>query len=78
VDLPQAQLERMKAEILAWCTKQLAKYSLPYDIEFRTELPKTRVGKVAYTELEKEELAKIEAAKQFDREAVASPSMAQV
>jgi long-chain acyl-CoA synthetase len=29
---------------------------VPYDIEFRNELPKTLVGKVAYTVLEKEEL----------------------
>ena len=27
---------------------------MPYDIEFREELPKTLVGKVAYTALEKE------------------------
>ena len=32
---------------------------MPYDIEFRDELPKTLVGKVAYRVLEEEELAKI-------------------
>ena len=32
---------------------------MPYDIEFRNELPKTLVGKVAYRVLEEEELAKI-------------------
>ena len=31
------------------------------EIEFRTELPKTLVGKVAYRKLEEEENAKIEA-----------------
>ena len=31
---------------------------MPYDIEFRDELPKTLVGKVAYRKLEEEELAK--------------------
>ena len=32
---------------------------MPYDIEFRDELPKTLVGKVASRVLEEEELAKI-------------------
>ena len=31
-----------------------AKYALPRQIEFRTELPKTLVGKVAYRVLEEE------------------------
>ena len=48
----------LKEEILAHCSKLVAKYAMPYDIEFRSELPKTLVGKVAYTILEKEELAK--------------------
>ena len=34
---------------------------MPYDIEFRDEMPKTLVGKVAYRQLEEEELAKIKA-----------------
>ena len=38
--------------------KNLAKYSLPYEYEFREELPKTLVGKIAYNELIKEEKAK--------------------
>lgn len=37
------------------CRKNIAKYALPYDIEIRKSLPKTLVGKVAYTVLEKEE-----------------------
>ena len=40
------------------CKKNIAKYALPYDIEIRKTLPKTLVGKVAYTVLEKEELEK--------------------
>lgn len=39
----------------------VAKYAMPYDIEFREELPKTLVGKVAYRVLEEEELAKLKA-----------------
>ena len=34
--------------------KHIAKYAMPYTIEFRSELPKTLVGKIAYTVLEKE------------------------
>ena len=36
------------------CEKNLAKYFWPYEYEFRTELPKTLVGKIAYTKLEEE------------------------
>jgi long-chain acyl-CoA synthetase len=39
----------------------LIKWSCPRSIEFRSELPKTLVGKVAYNVLEKEELAKLKA-----------------
>ena len=35
----------------------IAKYAMPREIEFRTELPKTLVGKVAYRVLEEEALA---------------------
>lgn len=40
--------------------KKIAKYSWPYEYEFREELPKTLVGKVAFNELVKEEKAKNE------------------
>lgn len=57
---PSTQLKR---DILNYCRKRIAKYALPYDIEFRKELPKTLVGKIAYTVLEKEEAAKRAASK---------------
>lgn len=50
--------EDIKNELLDYCRKNIAKYAMPYDIEFRDELPKTLVGKVAYRVLEEEELAK--------------------
>ena len=53
-----APTQEVKAELMAYCHKHIAKYAMPYDIEFREELPKTLVGKVAYRELEEEELAK--------------------
>ena len=46
--------EELKAELLAYCKEHIAKYALPREIEFRTELPKTLVGKVAYRVLEEE------------------------
>ena len=50
--------DETKAAILSYCAKNVAKYAMPCDIEFREELPKTLVGKVAYRVLEEEELAK--------------------
>lgn len=51
-----------KEAIMAYCRKNIAKYAMPYDIEFRRELPKTLVGKVAYRILEEEEAAKCQSA----------------
>ncbi len=39
--------------IKSYCEENLAKYSLPSEYEFLDSLPKTLVGKVAYTKLEK-------------------------
>ena len=50
--------EETKQSILAHCRKNIAKYAMPYDIEFRENLPTTLVGKVAYRVLEDEELKK--------------------
>ncbi|MFA5561383.1 MAG: AMP-binding protein [Eubacteriales bacterium] len=50
--------EQTRAALMAHCQKNMAKYALPCAIEFRESLPKTLVGKVAYRELEQEELAK--------------------
>ena len=46
--------DALKAEILNYCKDRIAKYALPREVEFRTELPKTLVGKVAYRVLEEE------------------------
>jgi long-chain acyl-CoA synthetase len=51
----------IKQELLAYCKKHMAKYAIPYDIEFRDDLPKTLVGKVAYRKLEEEEMNKTSA-----------------
>lgn len=47
--------EEIKEKILAACKKNVAKWAIPYEIEFREELPKTLVGKIAYRVLEEEE-----------------------
>ena len=55
VPMPGIQpTEELKAEILAYCADKIAKYAMPRDIIFYTELPKTGVGKVAYRILEQE------------------------
>lgn len=59
--------DELLQSILEHCAQRVAKYAVPQEIEFRTELPHTLVGKVAYTVLEKEEAEKT--AKQ-QREAV--------
>jgi long-chain acyl-CoA synthetase len=46
--------DALKQELLAYCAQRIAKYAMPREIEFRTELPKTLVGKVAYRVLEEE------------------------
>ena len=54
--------EATKQTIMEHCRKNIAKYAMPYDIEFKDDMPKTLVGKVAYRALEEEELKKHAAA----------------
>ncbi|MCK6624716.1 MAG: long-chain fatty acid--CoA ligase [Anaerolineae bacterium] len=42
-------------EIIAWCKEGLAPYKVPKFVEFRTELPKTMVGKILRRQLMEEE-----------------------
>jgi long-chain acyl-CoA synthetase len=51
-----------EAEIKDWCREKLAKFKIPTSIEFRSELPKTTVGKVLRRELvrqHKEKMAEV-------------------
>ncbi len=43
--------EDLRNDIKEYCKKSIAKYALPYEYEYVKELPKTRVGKVAFTKL---------------------------
>ena len=51
--------EEYRDILMNYCKKNIAKYAMPYEIEFRSSLPKTLVGKVAYRELEQEEISKL-------------------
>lgn len=60
--------DKIKEEIIENCKKNVSRYGVPREIEFRTELPKTLVGKVAYRVLEEEETAKYEEKKKAEAE----------
>jgi long-chain acyl-CoA synthetase len=46
-------------EIREYCKKNIAPFKVPTDVEFRTELPKTTVGKVLRRELVREHMEKL-------------------
>ena len=51
--------EQTKDTLMDYCRENIARYAMPYDIEFKEDMPKTLVGKVAYRVLEEQELQKI-------------------
>lgn len=57
--------DAMKKDLIDHCQKTLIKWSCPREIEFRDDLPKTLVGKVAYKVLEDEEVARLKAEGKF-------------
>ncbi len=46
--------DALKSELLDYCKERIAKYAMPRDIEFRKELPKTKLNKIDYKALEEE------------------------
>jgi long-chain acyl-CoA synthetase len=58
---PSKASREMEKELIDHCARDLLKWSCPRDIEFRTDLPKTLVGKVAFNVLEEEEKARLRA-----------------
>lgn len=48
---------KVKKSIEEYCEKNLAKYMIPKEFEYRESLPKTMIGKVDYKKLEKEKSA---------------------
>jgi long-chain acyl-CoA synthetase len=55
-----------EAKLIEHCRERLIKWSCPREIEFRAELPKTRLGKVDYRALIDEHIAKHESATEDD------------
>ena len=51
-------------EIIAFCRENLAPYKIPKQVEFRSELPKTMVGKFLRRVLIEEEMQKLAAEEQ--------------
>ena len=49
-----APSDALEQELLDYCKTYIAKYACPREVEFRKDLPKTMVGKVAYKKLEEE------------------------
>lgn len=54
--------DALKKELQEFCQQSLLKWESPREIEFRKELPLTLVGKIAFKELENEEIAKLKKA----------------
>ena len=55
---PALATRETEAAIIAWCRERLIKWSCPREVEFRAELPKTRIGKIDYRALVAEHTAK--------------------
>jgi long-chain acyl-CoA synthetase len=64
VPVPEAKLD--KSEIITFCREKLANYKVPKVVEFRTELPKTMVGKILRRALRQEEEDRIRDGKPQD------------
>jgi long-chain acyl-CoA synthetase len=46
-------------DLKAWCKDKLTSYKIPHEIEFRSELPKTQIGKILRRELVREHKEKV-------------------
>ncbi|MFC5713006.1 long-chain fatty acid--CoA ligase [Thalassorhabdus alkalitolerans] len=58
VIVPRDNMSPGEEEIIEWCSTRLARYKIPKEIAFRSELPKTTVGKVLRRKLVDEEITK--------------------
>jgi long-chain acyl-CoA synthetase len=59
--VPKAGAQPSEQAIIAFCREQMAPFKVPRQIEFRTELPKTPIGKVLRRVLVDEERQKLDA-----------------
>ena len=53
--------ETLVDDLMGYLRDNVARYAMPYEIEVREDLPRTKVGKVAYTVLEQQEARRQEA-----------------
>lgn len=63
VVVPRHQAEagpELARQLIDHCQGQLIKWSCPRDVEFRTSLPRTRIGKIDFRSLMEEERARLE------------------
>jgi len=60
-DRPERAGPELERALIAHCQEHLIKWACPRAIEFRTELPKTLVGKVNFRQLQDEEIARMRA-----------------
>ncbi len=63
---PESRDKIKEDDIIAWCEGNMAHYKVPREVEFRTELPKTIVGKVLRRVLRDEELDKMKIREEKD------------
>jgi long-chain acyl-CoA synthetase len=64
--------DQLKDEIMDYLRQRVSRWCLPKEIEFRQDLPRTLVGKVAYRQLEEEEEQKLQAREKAEAEAKAA------
>ncbi len=57
--IPREGQSITEEELRTWCKSEMRAYMVPRHIEFRSELPKTMVGKILRRELKDEEMKKI-------------------
>lgn len=55
----------MEKALIHHCREHLIKWSCPREVEFTDKLPQTKVGKIAYSELEKQEIEKLRKAGKY-------------
>jgi long-chain acyl-CoA synthetase len=57
-------------EFIAYFKERLTPYKVPSEVEFRTELPKSMIGKILRRALREDEIRKVQAVQPCDEEAV--------
>ena len=58
---PSGASQAVEKELIEFCCGRLIKWSCPREIEFRADLPTTRIGKIDYKTLVREHVAKLAA-----------------